>query len=485
MADHSSLRIAVIGAGPSGLAAGHELLAQGFTNFTIFEATDAVGGTWHIHTYPGLACDVWAHAYTFSYRTNPDWTMSFVDQPEIESYLQKCATEFGLDPHIKLNTRVASAQYQGEGVWQLESTAGERFECDVIINAMGNQHTPLYPDVPGFDDFEGASFHGTRWDHSIDLKGKRVVIVGSAASAVQIVPEVAKIAGELTVLQRSPNWIMPRRRKIYTDAQRSRWRRFPFMMRLIRRGQQFLMSLVHDAATLGHNRAKQFEKMAKKFIDDTIPDPELRAALTPADPYGCKRGLVSDDFYPALLCDNVELIAEGLSAVRPSGITTEKGREIDADVIIYCTGYRILDFDRIDVVGETGESLAVVMEKSPEAFKGIAAPHFPNYFFAVGPNGLPLDAPYFVTAERNVETIVALLREKQAAGATSLAVKPEVSRAYNAWLMEQFPRYSWGSPACHSYYQDANGRAPFLFPGRFKEYAELHAKSGLHEYDLQ
>ena len=484
MVDHSSLRIAVIGAGPSGLAAGHELLAHGFTNFTIFEATDAVGGTWHIHTYPGLACDVWAHAYTFSYRTNPDWTASFVDQPEIESYLQKCATEFGLEPHIKLNTRVASAKYQGEGFWKIESTAGERFECDVIINAMGNQHTPLYPNVPGVDDFEGVSFHGTRWDHSVELKDKRVVIVGSAASAVQIVPEVAKIAGELTVLQRSPNWIMPRRRKFYTDAQRRRWRRFPFMMRLIRRGQQFLMSLVHDAATLGHNRAKQFEKMAKKFIDDSIPDPELRAALTPADPYGCKRGLVSDDFYPALRRDNVELIAEGLSAVRPSGITTEKGREIDADVIIYCTGYRILDFDRIDVVGETGESLAAVMEKSPEAFKGIAAPHFPNYFFAVGPNGLPLDAPYFVTAERNVETIVALLREKQAAGVKSLAVKPEVSRTYNEWLMEQFPRYSWGSPSCHSYYQDASGRAPFLFPGRFKEYAELHAKSGLHEYDL-
>jgi cyclohexanone monooxygenase len=485
MTDHASLRVAVIGAGPAGLAAGHELLTHGFTNFTIFEATDAVGGTWHIHTYPGLACDVWAHAYTFSYRPNPNWTMSFVDQPEIESYLKECATEFGLDGHIKLNTRIASAHYQGEGSWHLESTVGERFECDVIINAMGNQHTPLYPNVPGIDTFEGSSFHGTRWDHDVELKGKRIVIVGSAASAVQIVPEVAKLAGELTVLQRSPNWIMPRRRKVYTDAQRGRWRRFPFMMRLIRRGQRFMMSLVHDAATLGHNRAKQFENMAKKFIDDTIPDPALRAALTPADPYGCKRGLVSDDFYPALLRENVVLIPEGLSAVRPTGITTEEGLEIAADVIIFCTGYRILDFDRIDVVGEAGKSLAGVMEKSPEAFKGISAPHFPNYFFAVGPNGLPLDAPYFMTAEKNVETIVALLREKQAAGAKSIAVKPDVSHAYNEWLMEQFPRYSWGSPSCQSYYQDANGRAPFLFPGRFKEYAELHAKSGLHEYDLQ
>ena len=484
-ADRRALRIAVIGAGPAGLATGHELLAHGFETFTIFEATDAVGGTWHLHSYPGLACDVWAHAYTFSYRPNPDWTASFVEQPEIEAYLQMCANEFGLDPHIRFNTRIAAAHYQDDGHWVLESTAGERFDYDVIINAMGNQHTPRYPDVPGIEDFAGASFHGTRWDDNVELSGKRVVIVGSAASAVQIVPEVAKVAGSLTVLQRSPNWIMPRGRKFYTDAQRRRWRRFPFTMTVIRRVQRLLMSMVHEAATLGHNRATQFEKRARKFIDKAIPDPELRAALTPPDPYGCKRGLVSDDFYPALLRDNVELIPEGLRAVRPSGITTGSGRQVDADVIIFCTGYRILDYDRIEVVGETGESLADVMGKSIEAFKGIAVPHFPNYFFAVGPNGLPLDAPYFMTAERNIETIVGLLRQKQAAGVRSLAVNPDVNRAYNDRLAPRFPRYSWASPSCSSYYQDADGRTPFLFPGPFKEYAALHADSGLHEYDLQ
>jgi cation diffusion facilitator CzcD-associated flavoprotein CzcO len=478
------LRIAVIGAGPAGLAAGHELLAKGFTNFTIFEATDAVGGTWHLHSYPGLACDVWAHAYTFSYRPNPDWSASFAEQPEIEAYLQTCAREFGLTSHITLNTRIAAARYQDDGVWVLESTAGQRFEFDVIINAMGNQHTPRYPDVEGIDSFTGASFHGTRWDHGVELTGKRVVVIGSAANAVQIVPEVAKVAETLTVLQRSPNWIMPRGRRFYTDAQRNRWRRFPVTMRVLRRVQQFLMSLVHDAATLGHNRARQFESRARKFIDRAIPDPRLRAALTPADPYGCKRGLVSDDFYPALLRDNVELIPEGLRAVRAAGVTTESGRTIDADVVIFCTGYRILDFDRIDVIGEAGESLAESMSTAVGAFKGIAVPHFPNYFFAAGPNGLPLDAPYFRSVERNITTIVGLLVAKQAAGVSALAVKPAVNRAYNDWLAERFPRYSWASPSCSSYYQDSMGRTPFLFPGRFKEYAELHNQSGLHEYDL-
>ncbi|MEM7410872.1 MAG: NAD(P)/FAD-dependent oxidoreductase [Myxococcota bacterium] len=483
MSDHASLRIAIIGAGPAGLAAGHELLAQGFTNFTLYEATDAVGGTWHIHTYPGLACDVWAHSYTFSYRPNPDWSASFVEQPEIEAYLQQCAREFGLEPHVRLNTRIAACRYQSNGHWELESEAGERFEADVVINAMGNQHTPLYPDVPGRESFEGDQFHGTRWNHDVPIDGKRIVVVGSAASAVQIVPEIAKQAGHLTVLQRTANWIMPRGRKPYSENQRKWFRRAPVLMRLTQRFQRFLMSFVHDAATLGHKRMEDFEKRAQGFIDKAIEDPELRRALTPDSRYACKRGLVSDDFYPALTQDHVELVPEGLAAVRPTGITTQSGREIDADVIIYCTGYRILDFDRIAVEGRDGASLAGVMEKAPEAHKGIAAPGFPNYFFAVGPNGLVLDVPYFVTVERNIQSIVELLRQKQANGARAISVKPDVHRAYNDWLLERFPRYSWGNASCNSYYRNAEGRAPFLFPGKFAEYAELHEAVGLHEYD--
>jgi cyclohexanone monooxygenase len=481
--NRASLRIAIIGAGPAGLAAGHELLARGFTSFTIYEATDAVGGTWHIHTYPGLACDVWAHSYTFSYEPNPDWTASFVEQSEIEAYLQRCAREFGLEPHIRLNTRIASAHYRDEGSWHLTSSDGEAFEADVIINAMGNQHTPLYPDVPGHQSFEGESFHATRWNHEVDLAGKRVVIVGSAASAVQIVPEVAKITGQLTVLQRTPNWIMPRGRKPYSERQRTWFRRIPALMRLTQRFQRFLMSFVHQAATIGHQRMGQFEARAKKFIDEAIPDPELREALTPTSHYACKRGLVSDDFYPALTLDHVELVPEGLASVRPSGITTDSGREIDADVIVYCTGYRILDFDRIDVVGQEGQSLAGVMEKEPEAYKGIARPGFPNYFFAAGPNGLVLNVPYFITIEKNVESIVSRLCEKQAAGARAIAVKPDVHRSYNDWMLGEFPKYSWGAESCNSYYRSADGRAPFLFPGDFKLYAKLHGESGPHEYE--
>lgn len=484
MNSKDDFRIAIIGAGPAGIATGRELLQKGFTNFTIFDALDAPGGTWRLHTYPGLACDVWAHSYTFSYRPNPDWSASFVDQPEIQAYLAQCATEFGLDSHMRLNTKIVSAHFQAERCWRIRTEQGEAFEFDAVVNAMGNQHTPLYPDVPGMDQFKGDSFHGTRWDHSVDLAGKRVAVVGSAASAVQIVPAIADTVGHLSVLQRSANWIMPRGKKIYSDRQRKLNNRFPFIMGLVRKWQSLLMGQVEYAVTHGHKRMEQFETVAKKFIARSVDDPTLQKALTPDSHYGCKRGLVSDDFYDTLNREDVELIPAGLQQVTPNGLITSDGRELDLDVIIYCTGYRILDYDRIDVVGETGVSLADTMADDPQAHKGIAVSGFPNYFFAVGPNGLVLNVSYFMTAERNVETIVKLFDDMLEADRKTLSVKPEVMQQYNAWMGERFGKFSWGSADCNSYYRNASGHAPFLFPGNFKEYCKLHEDSGLHEYEL-
>ncbi|MEH6581263.1 MAG: NAD(P)/FAD-dependent oxidoreductase [Halioglobus sp.] len=482
MPGKKAIRVAIIGAGPGGIAAGRELLQKGFTEFTIFDSLDAPGGTWRLHSYPGLACDVWAHSYSYSYAPNPDWTASFVGQPEIQAYLARCATEFGLDSHITLNTFIASAHYQEGGTWKLKTSTGDEFEFDVVINAMGNQHTPLFPDVPGMDSFEGDSWHGTRWNHDVDLKGKRVVIVGSAASAVQIVPEVAQIAGHLTVMQRSANWIMPRGKKLYSEKQRQRARRFPFLISLTRKWQQLLMGQVQYAVTIGHKRMGQFENVVRKAVKSTISDTAMQEALIPDTPWGCQRGLVSDDFYPALMRDNVELVASGLQEVTPTGVIAADGRSIDADVIIYCTGYRILDYDRIDVVGASGKSLADVMADDPKAHKGIALPDFPNYFFAIGPNGLVLNVSFFITVEKSVETIVRLLDGMRAQGAQSLEVKQDAFDDYNDWMADRFGRFTWGSSDCHSYYRNASGHAPFLFPGNFKEYRRLHDDCGLHEY---
>jgi cation diffusion facilitator CzcD-associated flavoprotein CzcO len=475
-------RIGIIGAGPSGIACGRALLEQGFNNFTILEAMDAPGGTWRVQSYPGLACDVWAHSYSFSYAPNPDWSANFVERAEIQSYLAKCWADFGLEPHTRFNTCVESAHWQDESHWVLRTDVGDTLEFDVLVNAMGNQHTPLYPDVPGRDSFQGQSWHSARWNHDVDLAGKRVAVVGSAASAVQIVPEVAKVAEQLTVLQRSPNWIMPRNRRFYSDAEKRRMRRFPWLIKLTRRVQGFLMGQVEHAATIGHPRMGHFEWFARRYLERTIEDPVLRGHLMPDTRYQCKRGLISDDFYPALIRDNVELVPSGVREVTTDGLVTADGRHIPVDVIIYCTGYRILDFDRIDVVGPGGKSLAKAMGSAPKAYKGIATPGFPNYFFAVGPNGLVLNAPYFKTAELNIETIVRLLKEMGEARIAAIDVRQDVTDDYFSWMKTQFGKFSWGSPDCSSYYTNAEGHAPFLFPGNFKQWTELQASIGLDDF---
>ena len=479
------MRIAIIGAGPSGIAAGRELLRKGFRDFTIFDALDAPGGTWRQHSYPGLACDVWAHSYSFSYAPNPAWNASFVGYAEIQRYLADCCAAFGLTHHLKLNTEITRAVYREPGKWLLESTRGPLGQFDILINAQGNQHTPLFPDVAGINEFHGHSWHSTEWNHAVDLTGKKVVVVGSAAAAVQIVPEVAKQAGHLTVLQRSANWIMPRNRKLYSDSQKWRFRNIPGLIALTRRVQRLMMGQVEYAVTIGHKRMGQFEKLVRKFIDGSIEDPALREALVPDSAYGCKRGLVSDDFYPSLNRNNVALIAEGLQRVTAHGIVTASGREVDADVIIYCTGYRILDYDRFDVIGRDGKNLGQTLAGDPRCYKGISIPGFPNYFFAMGPNGLVLNVSYFITAERNIETIVGLLDAMREEGVRVLELRESEFESYNHWMDQRFPRFSWGANSCNSYYTAGSAHPPFLFPGNFKEYARLHRESGLHEYELR
>lgn len=479
-----ALRVAIIGAGPAGIATAHELLEQGFDNFTIFEKADAGGGTWHLHSYPGLACDLWAHSYTFSYRPNPQWSANFVDQPEIEAYLQQCIREFGLEPHLRLNTKVTSATYQADSTWELKSETGEIFVADVIVNAMGGQHTPIYPSVDGLDLFEGDAWHSTHWNHSVSLKDKRVVVVGSAAAAVQIVPKVAAEAAHLTVLQRTPNWIMERNFKPYSARMKRLFARFPIFLRAFRYGQGLMMGVVLEGVTLKHKRMEQFEARVYKFIDTAISDPELRKAVTPTSRYGCKRGLVSDEFYPTLTQTHVELVAEGLAEVQRDGIVTASGRTVPADVLIYCTGYKVMDFDRIAVQGRDGALLAEEMALAPVAYKGIAAPKFPNYFFAAGPNGLAINVSYFANVERNAKTIVNLLREKEMAGLRAIEVKCDIADGYNQLLASQFEKYSWGSSDCNSYYRTATGHAPFLFPGGFKQYEALHEQTTLQDFEI-
>jgi cation diffusion facilitator CzcD-associated flavoprotein CzcO len=478
------LRIAVIGAGPVGIAAGRELLRRGFRRFTIFEKEAAAGGTWHIHSYPGLACDVKAHAYTFSSRPNPEWSANYVEQAEIEAYLQDCAREFGIEPHLRLRSRVVRAVYGEDGTWTLTLEGGSQESFDVVINAMGNQHTPIYPDLVGRERFRGEAWHATCWNHDVDLKGKKVTVIGSAASAVQIVPELAKVVGHLHVIQRSPNWILPRGKKPFKPVTRALLRFVPGIARLFRAANEKLMNLSHTASIVGESMMDRVEKMGRDNLAQSISDPALREALTPRSRFGCKRPLLSDDFYPALVRGNVTLVPSAAKEVTETGIVTEGGIPIDADVIVYCTGYQVLDFERIDVRGVGGRSLGDVMKAAPEAYKGVSVPGFPNYFLGVGPNGVLLSASFFTAAELNIRQIVKLLSEMDAAGAREISVKPALHRAYNDWIASARDGFSWAASSCDSYYRLPSGHTPFLFPGDIKLFKKQRAEAGLHEYDV-
>ncbi len=488
MSDRSSkqtCRIAIIGSGPAGIAMARELLLQGFQNVAVLEKNAAAGGTWHQHSYPGLACDVWAHSYSYSFAPNPNWSANFVERDEIEAYLQRCSREFGVEPLTRFNTEVNAAHYLGDGRWELTLNDTEKEVFDIVINAGGNQHTPQMPDIPGIDSFEGPSWHSTDWNHNVDLRGKRVALIGSAAAAVQIVPELVPIVEHLTVIQRRPNWIMERGKKPYSKFQQRLFALFPPSLKLVRKIQGFFMGLVYQAATMGHKRMQDFENMALKYLDNKVKDPALREALVPKTHYGCQRGLVSDGYYDALQASNCELITDAAAEITATGVKTTSGRQIDADVIIYCTGYKVMDFDRFEVIGQRNRNLTDTMEQAPVAFKGMAVPGFPNYFYVIGPNGLLLSASYFVTIEICVKAMAQLLADKADQNIDTLAVKPELHEQFSDWVAANISNFSWGHSSCNSYYRSASGHAPFLYPGSIKHYKEMKAACGLHEYILE
>lgn len=480
---NSDLRIAVIGAGPAGLVAGRELLKKGFDNFTIFEKASEAGGTWHNHSYPGLCCDVMASVYTFDGEANEKWSHNFVERAEIEEYLQRKARKFGLEPHFKFDTNIASVVYSEPGIWTLTDADGNSWEFDIVINAMGNQHTPQFPNIEGMDKFQGESWHSTLWRHDVDPSGKKVIVVGSAAAAVQIVPELAKVAGHLTVLQRTPNWILSRGQKPYSPAAMQLFKLEPIREAL----KGFHRALVRLSGTmfkLGTMSQKYIENQALQFIEDSIADPELREKVTPASRFGCKRPLMSDDFYPAIQQSNVTLLTTGAKQIHEKGLVTSDGQDIEADIIVYCTGYEVMDFDRINIQGPEGRSMGEAMIKEPRAYKGMAVPGFPNYFFALGPNTLCPAASFFELAEENIRCIIRMLEGKQKAGATKLAVREGPYAKYNKWIDQEKELYSWGVASCDSYYQTADGHAPFLFPGDFKTYKQQRQFTRLTDFQL-
>jgi cation diffusion facilitator CzcD-associated flavoprotein CzcO len=473
------MEIAIIGAGFAGLGMAIKLLAEGREDFVVLEKAQSVGGTWRDNTYPGVACDVPAHLYSYSFELNPRWTQPYAPQAEIQEYLEHCATKYGVRPHLRLGVGVKAARYQdATSTWKLELDDGEELECRVLLSCAGHGlSVPALPEIAGRDTFRGVSMHSARWDHAVELEGKRVAVIGTGASAIQLVPQLAKRAGRLTVFQRTAGWVQPKLNGAISEEQRDLFRRRPGVQRALRRtlyGITELMALgllyedkVPALKLLGSIR----QWRSKRHLERAIPDPALRAQLTPTYRLGCKRVLFSNDYYPALAQDHVELVTSGIRELRPHSIVTGDGAELPVDVIVYATGFEAAEArPRFELCGTQGQPLNELWKGGAQAYFGMSVAGLPNFFFLIGPNSGLGHTSMIVMMEAQFGYVLDALRTMQARNLGSVEVKAEAQRAHNAWLQARLERTVWNQGGCQSWYRNASGKNTTLWPGLTLEY---------------
>ena len=471
ISDVSSADVLIVGAGMSGICMAIKLKRLGI-NFLIVEKASDIGGTWLLNRYPGCACDVRSALYSYSFEPNPDWSHYWSGQPEILAYLQRCVTKYELRSSIKFNTRVTRAYYDNEGgIWRLETEGGESLSGKFLVGAMGPLHKERYPDIPGRESFQGASFHTASWDSSVDLVGKRVGVIGNAASAVQLVPTVAEMASELTVFQRTPNYLLPRPNRRYSAWTKALFRTLPTIQRLHRWSlywfNEILFGLFFKADRYSAHLA---ERWMLKYIEKKVSSPELLEKLKPDYRPGCKRLLFDESYYSSLQREHVTLQTEPIVRIEKDGVHTESGTH-DLDVLIYATGFELLDSAMLSKVeGRAGRSLEMVYRERRDSYLGILVPEFPNFFFLLGPNSGLGHTSVLLMMEWQVNYIGKLLKRMGRHGLNRVEVRPEVAEAYQEEMWNRLGESIWEQGQCRSWYQDEKGKAFALWPGHTFEY---------------
>jgi cation diffusion facilitator CzcD-associated flavoprotein CzcO len=464
--------IVIVGAGFAGLGMAIRLKQAGIHDFTILEADDGVGGTWRANHYPGAACDVPSHLYSFSFEKNPTWSRSYGLQREILAYLERCADKYGLRPHLQLNTEVVSAKFDDHaGLWELRTNNGKTLRARVVISGCGGLSRPSYPAIPGLDRFRGKLMHSARWDDDYALEGKRVGVIGTGASAIQIVPAIAPKVSKLNLFQRTPPWILPKRDLPISTREQDRFRRFPVLQEAARLAIYWLNEAFATGFVKEPRILRFAQRFAEKHLAEKIRDPELRAKLTPTYAMGCKRILLSNDYYPALERENVAVVTEGIREITETGIVTNDGRSHDLDALLLCTGFQAAEQTApFDVKGRAGIDLAESWRDGAEAYKGTTVAGFPNMFLIVGPNtGLGHTSMVFMIESQIayvLDAIQLMRREKLA----SLEVKRERQDAFNVEMQERLARTIWQTGGCTSWYQTKSGKNVTLWPGYTVEF---------------
>lgn len=480
------VRIAIIGAGHSGLCMGMKLKQANVDDFVILEKAATLGGTWRDNTYPGASCDAPSFLYSFSFAQKTDWSRRFAWQPELLAYSAECAVKYGLLPHCRFDREVQRVTFDdASGTWRLECGDGTRFEADFVVAGVGQLNRPSIPGFKGRETFAGAQFHSAQWDHSVDLTGKRVAVIGSAASAVQFVPQIAPQVARLTIFQRSANWLMPRKDRLYWPRTQRLLTRFPGLARAYHDFQWFFFGEMQLTPLM--KQVKWVQAIARwkslRHLRRQVKDPALRARLVPDYPIGAKRVLFNDDYYPALSRDNVELVTDGIEEILPGGIRTRAGSTIAADVIVYATGFKSTEFlAPMTVTGAAGRDLRSEWARGARAYLGVTVSGFPNFFILYGPNTNLGHNSILVMIEAQVGYVLDLMHKMQARGLRHADVKRAVLDDYNRALQADLAKSVWSTIGA-SWYKLADGTITNNWPHSTIRYRRLLREARLEDYE--
>ena len=481
--DHEAI---IVGSGFSGLAMAIRLKRAGHDDFVVLERGDSVGGTWRDNTYPGCACDVPSHLYSFSFAPNPGWTRHFAPQGEIRDYLEQTTTEYGIRPHLRFGAGVEGAFWDdGTATWKVELKDGRVLTARFLISAIGGLSTPSYPAIAGRDEFAGPVFHTAEWDHDVELAGKRVAVIGTGASAVQVVPAIAHEVDRVEIFQRTAPWILPKPDRAISKLERRLFRRVPALQRAQRR----LIYWALETRVIAFAHYPQLLKLAQKgavrYIKSQIDDPELQRKVTPDYTMGCKRILPSNNYYRTLNRDNVDVVTDGIERISERGIVTTDGVEHEADVIVFGTGFQVQEMlSDLPVRGRDGRDLRELWdEEGMRAHRGTTVAGFPNLFFLLGPNTGLGHTSIIHMIESQAHYIVAALDQIRSRDLVAVEPKASAQREFNSELDRRQQGTVWTDGGCRSWYLDENGRNTTIWPDFTFKYRSQMSRFDLGEYE--
>jgi cation diffusion facilitator CzcD-associated flavoprotein CzcO len=451
-------RVAVIGAGFGGIGLAIAFKRAGIEDFVVLDRADDIGGIWRDNSYPGLCCDVPSHLYSFSFRPWR-WSRRFPPREEILGYMRGLVAEHGLGPHLRLGNGVAAAEFDaGRALWNLTMDDGTTLQATSVVCAVGQLGRPALPDIPGRDEFAGPSWHSGRWNHDVDLAGKRVAVIGTGASAIQFVPEVAKVAGQVDLYQRSAPYVLPKADRPYREAEQDLYDRLP----LVRKADRLRIFLYGELLTSGFVLSPKLlggpMQLWRRQLRSQIADPGLRAKCVPDYVMGCKRVVFSNDWYPTMTRPNVELITDRIERIAPGGVVTADGVTRPADVIVYGTGFKAVELlTPMQVTGRGGERLQEAWRDGAQAYLGITVSGFPNFFMLYGPNTNLGGNSIIYMLESQIGYVLSAVQALEAQRLAWLDVRPEVQESFNSWVQKASRTSVWET-GCHSWYTTATGR---------------------------